>query len=403
MYLNWNYKTAFLRCAVLLAAGTTFQLFTGDIPEGFLHYPWNAVLSLNYLYLLVLAYCCSDRYRWLRTLWDGKACISSLASVLVLVTVSGFHRITESWPFNLMLVYFMTALGIRSISEIAGLRHIRRTAGGLRRKVFIFSRTIMHTGIFLLILAGIAGSGDKVRYKVAAVRGIPSASAEDSEGRKVTLPFHITLKEFSIDEYPPRLYLFDSRDGRISEKYVSVEDEGSSADLEEWRIKVEQYLGYSGCLPGDSVYRAMEHVGAAPAVYVSAVRRATGERYSGWVSCGSHIFPSSELDLHDGESVVMPEPYAKGYCSKVVISDMQGKSREYDIEVNHPARYGAWRVYQAGYDTSRGRWSTISVLECVKDPWYPLAAAALYGLLTAAAAMFLSAGGYSQGLKKRRR
>ena len=72
--------------------GTTLQLAFGNIPAHLLHWPWNAVLAANYLYLLVLAYSLSGRYRWLRTLWDRKSCIASLASVLALIIVYGLVR-----------------------------------------------------------------------------------------------------------------------------------------------------------------------------------------------------------------------------------------------------------------------------------------------------------------------
>ena len=30
-----------------------------------------------------------------------------------------------------------------------------------------------------------------------------------------------------------------------------------------------------------------------------------------------------------------------------------------------------WKLYQAGYDESAGRWSTLSLVEAVRDPWLP--------------------------------
>ena len=160
MDFKWNYKRAFLRCGLLSAAGVALQIAAGDVPAAFLRYPWTAVLAVNYLYLLVLAYVFSGRYKWLRTLWDDKACISSLASVLVVVIVSGFGRITASWPFVLILMYFTTVLGIRTIAEISGVgRLFRKTVSGPDRLRHL-ARTAMHAGIFVLLWAGIFGSGD---------------------------------------------------------------------------------------------------------------------------------------------------------------------------------------------------------------------------------------------------
>ena len=82
----------------------------------------------------------------------------------------------------------------------------------------------------------------------------------------------------------------------------------------------------------------------------------------------------------------------KRYLSDVTLLTREGRPR-FGIAVNHPARCGAWRIYQYGYDMSQGRESRISELLCVKDGWYPVIAAGLWMLLGAGLLMFLTAGG----------
>lgn len=395
---RWNYKRAFLRCALLLAAGTTLQLLSGDVPVHFLHHPWSTVLAVNYLYLLVLAFSFSGRSRLLRSLWDDRACISSLAAVLVLVTLSGFHRITETWPFILVLFYFMTATGIRAVSEISGIRHLRGCH--YRHVLRYLARTVVHAGVFLFIFAGIFGGGDKIRCKVVAPAGGAVAMGEDSSGESIPLPFTLTLKEFTIEEYPPKLYVVDTLSGKMSDGFVSADTAGSAGYVDGWRLTADTCLFMAGRLPGESGYRAMEHVGAVPAVFVTAVRESDGSSHSGWVSCGSHIFSSETLGLGYGKMVVMPRPEARRFSSEVVIADADGRRREETIEVNRPAMAGAWRIYQAGYDTSRGRWSTVSVMECVRDSWWIVTCVSLWMLLSGTVLFAVSAG--SSGPVKKR-
>ncbi len=111
-------------------------------------------------------------------------------------------------------------------------------------------------------------------------------------------------------------------------------------------------------------------------MYVSAENVATGEQFRGWVSCGSHIFEPSYLMLADGVAVAMPRRRRRA-TSRVNIMEEGGVRRDVDIEVNHPARVGSWRIYQVSYDIAKGRWSDTSVLECVRDPWYGAAHVAL--------------------------
>lgn len=467
MSLKWNYRRAFLRCALLVAAGTVLQLTAGDIDAGFLRYPWGVILSVNYVYLLVVAYAFSDRYGWLRTLWDWKACLSSAFSLLVLVIVFGLVRqdasaegfvgamgwsaMSSSWAFNFILFYFMTSLGIRVVSEIVSAFNSCRILPGTvhgtgadlsaaqsgdsrmpqsgRWKDFLrrLPRLAVHTGIFLLLVAGVFGSADKQRYKVVAQPGVPvDAAVTDirrslSSGQEphlrgcdtVRLPFIITLSRFAMEEYPPKLYIYDSDTGVMSREFFQVEKAGERQSVGGWSLLAEEYLGMAGRMPGDSSYKEMKHVGTAPAVFVTAVREdesipeaRTGDHLkedrcdsipvsdpvSGWVSCGSHVFGSSVLPLEDGKMVVMPYPEAKGYTSEVRIVWPDGKVIDADIRVNHPAKTGPWRIYQSGYDTSRGKWSSVSILECVHDPWYRLVHVALWMVLCGGILIFLTAG-----------
>ena len=404
MTFEWGYKRAFLRCALLFVVGTTLQLAVGDIDSSLLHYPWGLILAVNYLYLLVVAYAMRNRWRWLRQLGDDKACLSSLAAfgaiVIVfgltrqdparegLVGALGFSRMTSSWPFNLLLFYFMTTLGIRTVSDIHHLRDRRMAA------------VLTHLGVFVLLVAGTFGSGDTVRCMVTTRVGTPVSIGRDDAGHEVRLPFALTLDDFSIEEYPPKLYLLDTRRESSSREFLSVEADGAEAVIGDWRIRAEHSLDMAGRLPEESDWRAMKHVGAAPAVYASAENTVTGEKFSGWVSCGSHIFEPSYLMLDDGMAVAMPRREAKRYLSRVNIMEEGGIRRDVEIEVNHPARVGSWRVYQVGYDTSKGRWSDTSVLECICDPWYGAAHLALWMLLAAGVVMFVTAGGRRIGVRK---
>ena len=77
----------------------------------------------------------------------------------------------------------------------------------------------------------------------------------------------------------------------------------------------------------------------------------------------------------------------------------ENEKEQVEIAVNHPADIGFWKIYQSGYDSSRGRWSTTSVLECVKDAWYVPIQIALWLILAAGAWMI----GYGWKASKKRK
>ena len=406
MTLQWGYKRAFGRCALLFVAGTALQMIFGDIDNGFLRYPWGLIIALNYLYLLVLIHFQKHRWKWLGQLADHYACTSALASMVVMtiifgltrqdpasegiVGMLGFSRMTSSWAFNLLLLYFTTTTGLAVMED---LQHIRK-----RRVAAVLS----HAAVFVVLVAGIFGSGDKLRVSVTLQKGQPSHWGISREGEQVDLPFVLTLNEFRMEEYAPKLYILDAMTEQSSRDFLSVEQAGDKATIDGWHLTAVENLDMAGHMPDSDEYRAMEHVGAAPAVYVRARNLRTGMEREGWVSCGSFIFEPSYLFLDDRLAVAMPRREAKHYLSRLQVVEEDGTHHNFDIEVNHPARVGAWRIYQMGYDTQRGRWSEVSVVECVRDGWYSAVHIALWTMLVAGVVMFLTAGGRKVTAKQRK-
>ena len=405
MTLQWGYKRAFLRCALLFLAGTTLQMAFGDINNDFLRYPWGLIIAINYVYLLVLIHFQQERWQWLKRLSDHYACTSSLTAMILMTIIfgltrqdpttegfvgaMGFSRMTSSWPFNILLLYFTTTTGLAVMDD---LHHLRK-----RRVAAVMS----HLAVFVILVAGIFGSGDKLRVSVTTQLDKPVHMGVDREGQPTQLPFAITLKEFKMDEYPPKLYILNVATETSSRDFLSVEEIGASAVVDGWELTAKQYLDMAGRMPEQTEYQQMQHVGAAHAVLVSAKNVRTGEQHEGWVSCGSFIFEPSYLFLSKDLAVAMPRREAKRYLSRVEVMGENGEHEKFNIEVNHPAKIGSWHIYQVGYDTSRGRWSTTSVLECVRDGWYSAVHIALWTMLAAGVVMFITAGGRKRGKEEK--
>lgn len=397
MTLNWGYKRAFLQCALIFVVGVVLQLTVGDLDNSFLRYPWGLILAINYLYLIIMASVQANKWQWVRRLSDGYSSTVALASMIVMciifgftrqdpattgiVGALGFSRMTSSWPFNLLLLNFTTSLGLMAVQDI---RHFRQRS---------FARILSHVAPFVAIVAMMFGSGDKLRVTIRTSLDRAVYSGIDRQGRSVELPFAVTLREFKMEEYPPKLYMLDTQSESSSKEFLSVEGIGDALSIGGWHIEVKEILDMAGRIPEEQDFRAMNHVGAAPAVYVEARNLTSSQKREGWVSCGSFIFEPQYLFLDKRFAIAMPRREPKHYLSRVRVEQMDGSQSSFDIEVNHPARIGSWQIYQVGYDTQRGRWSTTSVLECVRDGWSPVVAVALWLTLLAGVVMFVTAGG----------
>lgn len=376
-----GYLAAFIRCALLLSVGAALQLLTGYPDKSFLGHPWGVIMAVNYLYLLILAYYFSERKKWIRNLYDHYSMTASLASMTVACIVLGLvgsHKMYSSWPFVLLLFNLISVLGLRCIDDLVHWR---------TRRVM---PSVIHVAVFVIMAAGLFSSGDKIRLKIIAPVGHPMNAGLTEDGKSHILPFSITLRHFTIDEYPPKLYLMDTATGTLSKEFITLENDRVSQALRNWNIRVLELLDSAGKLPGSDRYVPMDHVGTMPAALVE-VTDENGETLTGWVSCGSHIFPPSTLEIDRDNVLVMPRPEAESYISQIMIQDDEGEEF-HEVRVNHPASKGPWKIYQVSYDKDRGKWSTISVLECVRDGWYPMIRIVLWIVLAAGVAMAFSAG-----------
>lgn len=385
-----NLYSVYQRCVLLLLAGTALQLSIGNLSPSFLSYPWGLLIAANYLYLLVMMYIFSDRWKWVKTLYHREACLSSLSSLLILtllfglipqektvggvIGALGFSNMATSWIFIVFLLYFMTVMGMRVIDD---LYHWKK-----RNKLVL----TIHAAFFVILVAGIFGSGDKMRIKVVTTLGQPVQGGMTSEGKGVNLPFSILLKEFSMEEYPPRIYRLQQ--GTLSKAFLTIEASDTEATLEDWHIECMEYLDRAGRTGEEAKYVSMNHVGATTAIRVKATHPATGKSVEGWISCGSHIFEGSTLMLPDGSELVMPAREPKKFLSSIEVANEDGV-HSLEVMVNHPATVGGWKIYQVGYDNAHGKWSTTSVLECVKDAWYPAIHLSMWTLLFSGVLMFI--------------
>ena len=78
------------------------------------------------------------------------------------------------------------------------------------------------------------------------------------------------------------------------------------------------------------------------------------------------------------------------FSSKLNIQAKSGKNVATTIEVNRPFKIDGWTIYQLGYNKEMGRWSNLSVLELVRDPWLPIVYFGIFLMMGGAAFLFVT-------------
>ncbi|WP_293714924.1 cytochrome c biogenesis protein ResB [uncultured Parabacteroides sp.] len=408
----WGYTEGWVICIGLFITGVVLQLTTGKVDATLFQYPLNALAGGVYLFLLIMIYAVSRKAVALQWFYSLTASITSLTAWMVLVIIMGltrqmapsatvthggllsglgFMQMTVSWPFMLLFLYFLSVLGLVTIRKISRFCW--------KDTPFILN----HAGLFITLLAAILGNGDLQRLRMTASLDGPEWRAIDETGEMVELPLAIELKSFTIDEYPPKLLAIDNTTGKAlpenTPENVLVENAPLSGSLLDWDIEVTHSLPLAACVRSiDTLnFVAFHSEGATTALMVKARNRIDGTENSGWVSCGSFMFPYVSLPLSDSVSLVMPEREPKRFASEVTVYTKSGEQTDALIEVNKPLSMEGWKIYQLSYDETKGKWSRISIFELVRDPWLPVVYIGILMMLLGSVCLFVLAPGNKQG------
>lgn len=91
------------------------------------------------------------------------------------------------------------------------------------------------------------------------------------------------------------------------------------------------------------------------------------------------------VELHD----FFIEEAPLRYLSDVTVYTKKGLVVRDTVRVNKPLAVRGWKIYQYGYDESKGAESDISIFELVRDPWLPFVYAGIFMMLAGAGCLFL--------------
>ena len=389
----WGYVESFIIGIGLLLTGFGLELATPEKLTMAPAFPYNVFGLIAYVLLLIIL------YKWLlntpliRWLSKVPASITSIVLLTFLVMIMGIipqipsesstitnlglNNITNNWAFLLILLQFLTCLGLVTIKRIVQFN--RSNLG------FILN----HLGLFLALSAGVLGSGDVQRLSLTVYEGKTNWIAQDNHQRDIGLPFAVHLKDFDIEEFNPKLALIDNKTGEVryndGENLFMIE-KGADFNYKDFEVKIIEYLPSSGRI-GDN-YAPVHELGASPAAKIAVKNPVTETLVQGWISCGSFNRPYQSLKINDEVSMVMTIPEAKKFSSDITILSETGAETPTVLEVNKPFKYDGWKLYQLSYDERLGKWSDKSVIELVRDPWLPLIYTGIFMMIFGAIYMF---------------
>lgn len=392
----WSYREGTIVTSAILLLGFVMQAASGGMMLRVAAFPWNLVAGLVFLALLISAFVLWQKNQAMKWLGGVKAALPAILGFTFLVLLMGFVKqdvepksalvkllglthLVKTWPFILINLYLMILLGVVTLKRL--------TPFSLKNAGFFLN----HFGLFLVLFSTALGSSDMQRLTMNCYEKQTEWRAVGTSGKTVELPVAIQLLNFNIDEFRPKVTIIDNQSGQIVEQNRKAQYElldRNAFELYDFRVEVEQFLETSGKV-GDA-YFAVNEPGAAPSAKVKIIDKTGGTVVSGWVCAGSYVHQPEALKINEQFSLVMLPAEPKKFSSELNINTKSGKNIVTTIEVNRPFKIEDWTIYQLSYDTQLGRWSNLSVLELVRDPWLPVVYFGIFLMMGGAAFLFIT-------------
>lgn len=383
----WEFKESALFTAVAVIAGFALQFAAAGHGIATPHWPANAIaLALFAVAVLGTGIMFSNNptVKWFGGIPLGLCLISAIALLSLIggivpqdemaattqPSLFSVNQIFSSWPFAFVVLLFLTNLGLSLSWRLVPFK--------TQNIQFI----LFHAGFWIVLSCGIFGSPD-IQHLIMKVdeggeSNIAYSRESDSEQQ---LPFSVFLHDFSLEEYPPQLFLYDPQKNQTLQelaKTTTLVHKGVKAAWKDVAVEVLDFL--PNALPGNNGVPEPADRTAGIAFAKVRITSTNAAPVYAWISSSSPMMkpwaaPIGELLL------VMAPGTPKAFRSDVTVRNDNGLETTATLEVNHPINFAGWKLYQMGYDNEMGRWSKYTIIELVRDPWLPAVYLGFYMLM----------------------
>jgi hypothetical protein len=377
-----EYEKSFLTLILLLGVGMLLEFITQGNGIHLPKLPYSAYLCLGFVLFILVIYLNYKKTAPIRWLSGTPAAISAMYGyTLCLLCINlipqkpeisgilhnlGLTYIKSSFAFLFVHAYLLTILGFAILSRLTPFKW--------KNIAFCLS----HTGLWLIITSTGLGSGDLQRVTINLLENGKESDIGISESDEmVKLPFTVKLLDFTIDEYKPTIGIIHQQTGKqltaINKPYTEVQ-QGGKFNYNQWYFYITKYI--PNAIFTDSIFQSSDLPGSYPAAFIEIIDIKQKKRTCGWISSGNVYLEPHRFELEPSRSIQLLQPKIKHFYSKLAISDST-HTDTLTVNLNKPLPVNGWHIYQSGYDSAKGKWSTLSVLVAVHDPWIKLIYAAI--------------------------
>lgn len=382
----WSFKESFLIAALLLISSVLIQLTTST-SSPVIEFPYNLIALFSFAGIIVILHIFRKRSNLIRWLSGTHAAVSAIVLFGILAigmglipqyrnTVPGdiLHNIVNSWTYFIALTFLLLVLGLTV----------------LRRKPsfsFMYIGFILnHLGFWIFLAASSLGYADMQRLRMQTNIGKAEWIAFYENRKPVELDIAIELLDFNVEFLTPSLILFDKeKENPIHDvKPLYITKETKNGNIGDLQIEITQFMEES--MPFDSGFKQYMGPGAVTSAHI--IVKKNDQYIQGWVSTSSKYLRNYAIELPDKQVLILKHGEAKNYVSYLKTYTKSGIIRTDSLFVNSPITINGYKIYQVSYDKDLGKYSDISVIELIKDPWLPYVYAGITMLIVGALIMF---------------
>ncbi len=374
-----EYRKGFTVSLIILIIGSILEWISGGQGVSLPSWPMNAFVGLSFAFLLVFMHFFYSDIQAVKWLSRVPASISSIVLFTFLTLILGltkqhnpdaplfmqkigFTHVRSSFTFLLSGMYLLTTLGLVILRRMKKITY--------RNTGFFLN----HFGLWLIVLAGSLGAGDLKRINIYVDEGESVWYGYTKNRQPYELPFTVKLIDFDIEYFNPKIAYIESRSFKIPEgieNNLSMMKEGEEIEIASWLIRIEEFMKGAKKDSTGKYYPSVD-TSAVPVAKIRAENISTGDIREGYISSGGIMKAPSFLQLNERYSLAMVPPEPQEYSSELEIMDADGTIQQTRLIVNEPIKVKGWNLYQLSYDERLGKWSKLSVIEAIRDPWLPI-------------------------------
>jgi hypothetical protein len=390
-----EYIRGFTVSLIIFITGSILEAISGGRGLSLPSWPMNLFFGMSFAFILVFLHFFYSDVKAVRWLSRVPASVSSIVlfTFLTLVLgltiqnnpeapeifkITGLSHVRHSYTFLLAGLYLLTTLGLVILRRINKFNY--RNIGFM----------LNHLGLWIIVLAGSLGAGDLKRINLYVNEGEAVWYGYTNDRKPYELPFTVKLIDFDIDYFSPKLAYIESSTFKIPENIENnlvMIEEGMQVEIANWNIEVEEYFPAARM---DSLgnYYASSDTSAVPVAKISAKHSQSGKEAEGYISSGGIMRAPMLVGLNERYSVAMARPEPREYSSLLEITNPEGKIDTTKLIVNEPVKVGGWNLYQLSYDERLGKWSRLSVIEAIRDPWLVVIYIGIYMVIAGSLYLF---------------